>query len=222
MGGRETRDKTKTHWTKTKTHYSPPGSQRPFLHKSAEEVLLLTAGYRRQRLEWFRERQQWREEWHNRVFSDESRFCLGMHDGRRGVRRRHGVEFDVEKSIHRTVGVMTLAQLQHEIQVAWDQVPQEDIDHLISSMPRRLNEYSGKAPSVLTVGVCRPPPEIFRELVLKDTSVAASAVRETEKGGLVIHPPPTPHRLFHRLIPVNFVVDCRLWFRIRSALDQTQ
>ncbi|CAH1375786.1 unnamed protein product [Tenebrio molitor] len=36
---------------------------------------------------------------------------------------------------------------------------------------------SGKAPSVLTVGVCRPPPEIFWELVLKDTSVAASAVR---------------------------------------------
>jgi hypothetical protein len=34
----------------------------------------------------------------------------------------------------------TLAQLQDEIQVAWDQVPQEDIDHLISSMPRRLNK----------------------------------------------------------------------------------
>jgi hypothetical protein len=29
-----------------------------------------------------------------------------MHDGHRGIRRRRGVEFAVEKSIHRTVGVM--------------------------------------------------------------------------------------------------------------------
>jgi hypothetical protein len=36
----------------------------------------------------------------------------------------------------------TLAQLQHEIQAAWDQVPQEDIDHLFSSMPRRLMNVS--------------------------------------------------------------------------------
>jgi hypothetical protein len=73
-------------------------------------VLPLTAGHRRQRLEWCRERQQWREEWYNMVFSDESRFCLGMHDGRRRVRRRRGerpdTEFAVERPIHRTVGVM--------------------------------------------------------------------------------------------------------------------
>jgi hypothetical protein len=73
-------------------------------------VLPLTAGHRRQRWEWCRERQQWREEWHNMVFSDESRFCLGMHDGRRRVRRRRGerpdTEFAVERPIHRTVGAM--------------------------------------------------------------------------------------------------------------------
>nr|KAH0807445.1 hypothetical protein GEV33_015346 [Tenebrio molitor] len=210
MGGRETRDKTKTHWTKTKTHYSPPGSQRPFLHKSAKEENDSNGG-------------------RNGTIG-----CSAINPGSVwGCTMVAGESSDLHPIEHvwdvigRRLTTLhcppqTLAQLQHEIQVAWDQVPQKDIDHLISSMPRRLNEYSGKAPSVLTVGVCRPPPEIFRELVLKDTSVAASAVRETEKGGLVIHPPPTPHRLFHRLIPVNFVVDCRLWFRIRSALDQTQ
>ncbi|KAJ3623531.1 hypothetical protein MTP99_019752 [Tenebrio molitor] len=46
---------------------------------------LTSAGHRRQKLEWCRERQQWRKEWHNMVFSDESRLCLGMHDGRRRV-----------------------------------------------------------------------------------------------------------------------------------------
>ncbi|KAH0810441.1 hypothetical protein GEV33_012350 [Tenebrio molitor] len=130
----------------------------------------------------------WTEEWHNMVFTDESRFCLGMHSGRRQVRRRRGerpdIEFAFERPAHRTVGVMpifrqdnarshiiarrtlqflneagvnispwparspdlnpieqvwdmigrrltilhrppqTLAQLQHEIQVAWNQVPQ--------------------------------------------------------------------------------------------------
>lgn len=44
------------------------------------------------------------------VFSDESRFCLGMDDGRMRVRRRHGehrnVQFSVERHVHRTVGVM--------------------------------------------------------------------------------------------------------------------
>jgi hypothetical protein len=73
-------------------------------------MLPLTAEHRRQRLEWCIERQQWREEWYNMVFSDESRFRLGMHDGRRRVRRRRGErpdsEFAVERPIHRTVGVM--------------------------------------------------------------------------------------------------------------------
>lgn len=53
-------------------------------------VLPLTAAHKRQRLVWCRERLQWDEEWHQVVFSDESRFCLGMSDGRIRVRRRRG------------------------------------------------------------------------------------------------------------------------------------
>jgi transposase len=33
---------------------------------------------------------------------------------------------------------MTLATLKHEIQVAWDSVPQEEINHLIRSIPRSV------------------------------------------------------------------------------------
>ena len=34
----------------------------------------------------------------------------------------------------------TLAQLIHEVHVAWNEIPQADIDHLILSMPRRVHE----------------------------------------------------------------------------------
>lgn len=209
-------------------------------------VLPLNPDHCRQRLNWCRERQHWEAEWRNVIFSDESRFCLGMHDGRRRVRRHRGerrdIGFAVERHVHRTVGVMvwgaiaygsrspllfirgsmtaaryvedvlqttllpyldgrphvlfqqdnarphiarrtmdflqeagvnvlpwpprspdlnpiehvwdmmgrrlsnlphppqTLAHLIHEVQVAWNEVPQGDIDHLILSMPRRVQE----------------------------------------------------------------------------------
>lgn len=209
-------------------------------------VLPLTAQHRQQRLEWCRLRMHWIVEWHKVVFSDESRFCLGMHDGRMRVRRRRGerrdIQFSVERHVHRAVGIMvwgaiaygsrsqlvfiqatmnaqryideviephiipylqqledplfqqdnatphvarisinrfeeanvnilpwppkspdlspiehvwdimgrkirnlanppqTLIALRHELQVAWDTIPQEDIDHLIESMPRRVRE----------------------------------------------------------------------------------
>ncbi|KAI4465039.1 transposable element-related [Holotrichia oblita] len=52
----------------------------------------------------------WIVEWHKVVFSDESRFCLRMHDGRMRVRRRRGerrdIQFPVERHVHRAVGVM--------------------------------------------------------------------------------------------------------------------
>jgi hypothetical protein len=38
---------------------------------------------------------------------------------------------------------LTLAALRHEIQVAWDSVPQDEINHLIRSMPRRVRECIG-------------------------------------------------------------------------------
>ncbi|CAH1966711.1 unnamed protein product [Acanthoscelides obtectus] len=170
---------------------------------------------------WCRQRSLWDQEWNSIVFSDESRFCLGMHDGRARVRRRHGErrnsQFFVERHVQHTVGVMvwgaiaygsrsplifirvlephllpyldTLADptfqqdkarpyvarvtidfFQHndvtllpwpprspdlspiypqlsmycsicnELVVAWNEIPQEDIDHLIRSMPRRVGE----------------------------------------------------------------------------------
>lgn len=209
-------------------------------------VLPLTVQHRQERLEWCRLRLHWNLEWHRVVFSDESRFCLGMHDGRMRVRRRRGerrnVEFSVARHVHQTVGIMvwgaitygsrsrlvfirgnmnaqryvdevvephilpflqqledplfqqdnarphiarrsmnrfvednvnllpwpprspdlspiehvwdimgrrlrnllhppqTLQALQHELQVAWDTIPQEEIDHLLESMPRRVGE----------------------------------------------------------------------------------
>ena len=36
--------------------------------------------------------------------------------------------------------LQTLADFRHEIQVTWDATPQEEIDQLIGSMPRRITE----------------------------------------------------------------------------------
>ncbi|CAH1981761.1 unnamed protein product [Acanthoscelides obtectus] len=59
---------------------------------------------------WCRQRSLWDREWNSIVFSDESRFCLGMHDGRARVRRRRGErrnpQFFVERHVHHIVGVM--------------------------------------------------------------------------------------------------------------------
>ncbi|CAH1381946.1 unnamed protein product, partial [Tenebrio molitor] len=68
-------------------------------------VLPLTSNHRRQRWAWCNERTAWDEQWNSVIFSDESRFCLGMHDGRRRVRRRN-FAFSVERHLARTVGVM--------------------------------------------------------------------------------------------------------------------
>ncbi|CAH1988414.1 unnamed protein product [Acanthoscelides obtectus] len=171
-------------------------------------------------LYWCRQRSLWDQEWDSIVFSDESRFCLGMHDGRARVRRRRGErrnpQFFVVRHVH-TVGVMVwgaiaygsrsplifvrgnmnaqhyihevlelrllpyldtladptfqqdnarphvarvtidffqhtdvtllpwpprspdLSPIEHLV-VAWNEIPQEDIDHLIRSMPRRVGE----------------------------------------------------------------------------------
>ncbi|CAH1967308.1 unnamed protein product [Acanthoscelides obtectus] len=164
---------------------------------------------------WCRQRSLWDQEWNSIVFSDESRFCLGVHDGRARVRRRRGErrnpQFFVERHVHHTVGVMvwgalaygsrsplifirdnarphvarvtihffqhndvtllpwpprspdlspiehvwdmmgrrllnlqrppqTLEALREKLVVAWNEIPQEDIDHLIRSMPRRVGE----------------------------------------------------------------------------------
>lgn len=52
--------------------------------------LPLTPQHRAARLQWCRDRREWRDEWRRVVFSDESRFCLGANDGRMRVWRRAG------------------------------------------------------------------------------------------------------------------------------------
>ncbi|GFV42761.1 transposable element Tcb2 transposase [Trichonephila clavipes] len=52
--------------------------------------ILLTANQRRLRLEWAHEHRAWQADWHQIVFSDESRFNLWDHDGRIHVRRYTG------------------------------------------------------------------------------------------------------------------------------------
>ncbi|CAH1963187.1 unnamed protein product [Acanthoscelides obtectus] len=138
---------------------------------------------------WCRQRSLWDQEWNSIAFSDESRFCLGMHDGRARVRRRRGERRNPQFFVERRVGVMvwgaiaydffqhndvtllpwpprspdlspiehvwymmgrrllnlqrppqTLEALREELVVAWNEIPQEDIEHLIRSMPRRIGE----------------------------------------------------------------------------------
>ncbi|GFW15946.1 transposable element Tc1 transposase [Trichonephila clavipes] len=47
----------------------------------------LTANYRRLRLQWAHEHRSWQSDWHQVVFSYESRFNFWDHDGRIRVRR---------------------------------------------------------------------------------------------------------------------------------------
>ncbi|CAH1989194.1 unnamed protein product [Acanthoscelides obtectus] len=171
---------------------------------------------------WCRQRSLWDQEWNSIVFSDESRFCLVMHDGRARVRRRRGERRNPQSPLifirgnmkaqryihevlephllpyldtladptfqqdnarphvarvtidffqHNDVTLLpwpprspdlspiehvwdimgrrllnlqrppqTLEALREELVVAWNEIPQEDIDHLIRSMPRRVGE----------------------------------------------------------------------------------
>ncbi|XP_066254330.1 uncharacterized protein [Euwallacea similis] len=77
-------------------------SYRPYL------VLPLTLNHRQNRLQWCQERIHGTLEWDNIVFSDESRFCFGMHDGRARIRRRRGERWDpqfaIQRHVHQTVG----------------------------------------------------------------------------------------------------------------------
>ncbi|GFX77947.1 transposable element Tcb1 transposase [Trichonephila clavipes] len=52
--------------------------------------MLLTANHRLLRLQWVHEHRAWQADWHQVVFSDESRFNSWDHDGRFRVRRYAG------------------------------------------------------------------------------------------------------------------------------------
>lgn len=80
-------------------------------------VLPLTVGHRRQQLHWCRERKYCNVEKYQVIYSDESRFHLDAHDDPRKVRRRREEtrehHFDVDRDVHRTVGVMTWGPIAH-------------------------------------------------------------------------------------------------------------
>lgn len=86
-------------------------SYRPLL------TLPLTPEHRARRLEWCNDRRNWVQEWHHVVFSDESRFCLWVHDGRKRVRRfrgeRRNPDFFVERHTARTPGLMVWGAICH-------------------------------------------------------------------------------------------------------------
>lgn len=70
-------------------------------------------------MQWCRERQSWTAgDWQRIVFSDESRFCLGAHDGRVRVRRRVGERlnpaYNVERHTAPTPGVMVWAAITYD------------------------------------------------------------------------------------------------------------
>nr|XP_042910796.1 uncharacterized protein LOC107441252 [Parasteatoda tepidariorum] len=77
----------------------------------------LTADHRRLRRQWALEHRDWRADWHQVVFSDESRFNLWTHDGRVRVRRYAGQrclpECIIERHSGRTPGVMVWGAISY-------------------------------------------------------------------------------------------------------------
>lgn len=77
----------------------------------------LTQNHRRMRLQWAHEHRDWRADWQQVVFSDESRFNLWHHDGRIRVRRyageRYLPECIIERHSGRTPGVMVWGAISY-------------------------------------------------------------------------------------------------------------
>ncbi|GFW27753.1 transposable element Tcb1 transposase [Trichonephila clavipes] len=66
--------------------------------------LSLTQNHRRLRRQWCDERRTWVAEWNEVVFTDESRICLQLHDGRIRVWRHHGERMLNSCVMHRHTG----------------------------------------------------------------------------------------------------------------------
>ncbi|GFW95790.1 transposable element Tcb1 transposase [Trichonephila clavipes] len=74
---------------------------------SARRTLLglqLTQNHRRLRHQWCDERRMWAAEWNEVVFTDESRICLQLHDGRIPVWMHRGERMLNSCVIHRHTG----------------------------------------------------------------------------------------------------------------------
>jgi hypothetical protein len=69
-----------------------------------------------QLIEWCTLREHWIDEWHQIIFSDESRFCLWQSDGRLRVRRPRGQRLNLQFALRRhsglTPGVMVWGAIQ--------------------------------------------------------------------------------------------------------------
>ncbi|GFS57706.1 transposable element Tcb1 transposase [Trichonephila clavipes] len=130
--------------------------------------LPLTQNHRRLRRQWCDERRMWAAKWNEVVFTDESRICLQNNDGRIRLWRHHGermlnscVMHQIEllpcvvrspdlspRRKHVVHGCSTIDQItppaatpdQHwqRVEAAWSAVPQEHIQSLFETMPRRV------------------------------------------------------------------------------------
>jgi hypothetical protein len=67
--------------------------------------LPLTPEHRVARLEWCRLREHWVDEWHQIIFSVESRFCLWQLDRQLRVRRRRGQRLNLQFALRRHSGL---------------------------------------------------------------------------------------------------------------------
>ncbi|GFS66271.1 transposable element Tcb1 transposase [Trichonephila clavipes] len=110
--------------------------------------LPLTQNQRRLSHQWCDERRMWAAEWNEVVFIDESRISLQHHDGRIRVWRHRGERLlnscvmrhhtGPAPGIMITSPVATPDQLWERVEAAWSAVPQEHIQSLFESMPRRV------------------------------------------------------------------------------------
>ncbi|GFU82303.1 transposable element Tcb1 transposase [Trichonephila clavipes] len=122
--------------------------------------LPVTQNHRRLRHQWCDERRMWAAEWNEVVFTDESRICLQHHGGRIRVWRRRGKRMlnscVMHRHTNRAPGIMIKPpaaipdQLWQRVEGAWSAVPQEHVQSLFESMPRRVaagisssGDYSG-------------------------------------------------------------------------------
>ncbi|GFY29402.1 transposable element Tc1 transposase [Trichonephila clavipes] len=84
--------------------------RRRLLQRGLRARIPLTQNHRRLRLHWANVHRNWRADWQQVVFSDESRFNLWHHDGRIRVRlyagERRIPECIIERHSGRTPGVM--------------------------------------------------------------------------------------------------------------------
>ncbi|GFU95903.1 integrase catalytic domain-containing protein [Trichonephila clavipes] len=138
--------------------YGTDGKQSGLSARRPLLSLPLTRSHRRLRHQWCDERKMWAAEWNEDVFTDESRICLQHHYGRIRVWRHRGEDgiaslagslsgffTDGKHVVHVaqrltqiTPPAATPDKLWQRVEAAWSALPQEHIQSLFESMPRRV------------------------------------------------------------------------------------